>query len=91
MDKMTWKEAGSWCQDRTHDYIWGDTAEDMIENAEEHLKTEHEYEWSKMTSRDVAALHFAINAHFPQEAENDNATGGTAANGNDDEGLEEAA
>lgn len=66
-----------WCPDyKTHDYIWGDTSEDMIENAEEHLQEAHPYEWSKMTSQNVSALHFAIKAHFPQEAANDNATAG---------------
>lgn len=66
MDKMEWKDAGRWCPDyKTHDYIWGDTAEEMIENAESHMKESHPYEWSKMTSSDVESMHASIRAHFP--------------------------
>ncbi len=69
MNKMTWKDAGRWCQDYTHDYIWGDTPEDMIEAAETHLKAEHAYDWSRMTGNQVAELHAAIHAHFSEEQE----------------------
>ncbi len=62
---MTWTEAGKWCTDPTHDYIWGDDAETMIKNAKAHMEEFHPYEWGKMTSDHVESMDAKISAHFP--------------------------